>query len=110
MPNCVKDLVQEKVVEIMATVGYESRYNGDSFEEFIVGDARRLSEDTDRLVFVYLEGGEAEGEHAESVFSVDGVLYKATFRYFSHYGFDLDYLEVFEVEKKEKTVTVYDPI
>lgn len=101
--------VEAKVTEILFTEGYEpSKWgSGNVFHDFLEGDIRV---DSNRLKFHFLTGGEAEGEYADSVFTIDGVYYKAVFRYFSHHGFDFSYLEVYEVTPKEKTITVYDPI
>lgn len=60
------------------------------------------------IEFVYQEGGEGEGEHAEAVFKINDDTYKATWSYFSHYGADYDYLEVDEVKPVKKMVTVYE--
>lgn len=65
-------------------------------------------EENDRLELIYSEGGEGEGEHAESVFKLDGVFYKADYNYYSYNGFDYDYMVVHEVIPTEKTVIVYE--
>jgi hypothetical protein len=106
-----KDVLKEvkaKVLEIMTSVGHDPRdWNNDSrFESFLIYG--RV--ETDRLEVIERQGGEAEGEYACTVFTVDGVFYKAEYRYFSHVGYDFNYMGVYEVTPKETTITVYTPV
>jgi hypothetical protein len=108
MATNVLEQVKAKVLEIMTSVGHEPRnWNNDSrFESFLIYG--RV--DTDRLKVIERQGGEAEGEYACTVFEMDDVCYKAEYRYFSHVGYDFDYMEVYEVTPKETTITVYTPV
>lgn len=53
-------------------------------------------------------GGEDEGSYAHLVFKWKGQMYKFVFSYYSHDGYNFDYSELYEVEAKEKTITVYE--
>lgn len=76
---------------------------------FLSGDVRNLPKD--RLHLIYQEGGgEGEGEHVEAVFKLDDTFYKATWSYYSHYGYSWDGLEFVEVVPREKLVIVYDEV
>jgi len=111
MATNVLEQVKAKVLEIMTGIGHEPRdwKNDTRFENFLT--FYRLDHlDTDRIQVIEREGGEAEGEYACTVFTVDGVFYKAEYRYFSHVGYDFDYMEVYEVTPKETTITVYTPV
>jgi hypothetical protein len=108
MATNVLEQIKAKVLEIMTSVGHEPRnWNNDSrFESFLTYG--RV--DTDRLKVIERQGGEAEGEYACTVFTVDGVFYKAEYSYYSHVGYDFDYMEVYEVTPKETTIMVYTPV
>lgn len=111
MATDVRKEVEAKVIEIMTEIGHEPRdWKDDTRFQNFLSFYNRNNLDTDRLQIIEREGGEAEGEYACTVFTVDGVYYKAEYRYFSHYGYDFDYLEVYEVTPKEQTITVYTPI
>ena len=53
-------------------------------------------------------GGEGGSEYCEMVFKWNGQLYKITYNYYSHQGYEWDYGSIYTVEAKEKTVTVYE--
>ena len=85
----------------------EDRAN-DLVHSFLSGD---IETDANLLELVYQKGGgEGEGEHVEAVFKLDDTFYKATWSYYSHYGYSWDGLEFVEVVPREKLVTVYDEI
>lgn len=95
-------VIREMVEEVLEE--NPGRWGSVEFTEFL----REGVEDNDRLELLHSEGGEGEGEHAESVFKLDGVFYKAEYSYYSYNGFDYDYMEVYEVVPKEKTIIVYE--
>lgn len=96
-------VIEEMVEEVLAL--YPNRWGGYAdFHEFL----REGVEDNDRLELIECEGGEGEGEHAESIFKLDGVFYRASYSYYSYNGFDYDYMEVEEVIPTEKVVLVYE--
>lgn len=109
MATNVLEQVKAKVLGIMTSVGHDPRdWNDDTrFENFLRAYPRF---DTDRVKVIERQGGEAEGEYACTVFTVDGVFYKAEYSYYSHVGYDFDYMEVYEVTPKETTITVYTPV
>lgn len=55
-------------------------------------------------------GGEGGSEYCYGVFKLKGIIYKADYNYYSHYGHDYDSIKdsLQIVEAKEKTVTVYE--
>lgn len=53
-------------------------------------------------------GGEGEGEYCHFVFSWKGQLYKLVYSYYSHEGCNFDGCDLYEVEAKEKVITVYE--
>lgn len=79
--------------------GYEQIFSGEngkeycSFREFLLEDG--IEEEGYSLVSQF--GGEGEGDHAETIFKLNGDFYKVTYNYYSHDGFDFDYAEAFSV-------------
>lgn len=55
-------------------------------------------------------GGEGGTEHCQGVFRLQGKLYSAVYSYYSHHGYDYDYIAdtLREVEPVQKTITVYE--
>jgi hypothetical protein len=53
-------------------------------------------------------GGEGGTEHCEFIFKWKGEIYRLTYRYYSHHGYDFDYAEMATVKPVEKMVTVYE--
>ena len=53
-------------------------------------------------------GGEGGAEYCETVFKCKDIYYKATYSYYSHYGYDTSYMDVFQVTPKTKTITVFE--
>lgn len=105
--------IEQKVNEILEEFPhtYESRGEVKSytttFHDFLSGEFD--NDKCERLKLISQEGGgEGEGEHVEAIFMLDGEYYKATWSYFSHYGYDWDYLEVNKVVPTERTITVYE--
>lgn len=61
------------------------------------------------LVFLDQDGGgEGGSEHCELVFKWKGRVYKLTYSYYSHRGYDFDYARMYEVAPVQKTITVYE--
>jgi len=54
------------------------------------------------------QGGEGEGEYAYSVFKWKDKVYRFDYSYYSYNGLEFDSSTLYEVEKKQKTVTVYE--
>lgn len=54
------------------------------------------------------KGGEGQGEHAHVVIKIGDTFYRADYSYYSYDGFNYDDSEFRKVEKKEKTITVYE--
>lgn len=52
-------------------------------------------------------GGEGGAEYCFTVFKWKDKIYKITYSYASYEGYDFDYSEVYEVQPKEKLITVY---
>jgi len=114
------DEIEKMLAEYLDAIGavniwWEGEEDGD--EEDRLRDLVRsfLSEDTlvvdQQVELIYQRGGgEGSGEHVEAVFKLFGIYYKATWNYYSHFGFDWDGLEFEEVVPFEKTVTVYESI
>jgi len=53
-------------------------------------------------------GGEGGTEECFNIFEWRGVTYKVTYSYYSYRGYDFDYPNLYIVEAKQKTVTVYE--
>lgn len=53
-------------------------------------------------------GGEDEGSYAYTVLSLDGVLYKIEYHYYSYSGYDYSCIDCKIVNKKTKTIEVYE--
>ena len=55
-------------------------------------------------------GGEGGSEYCYGVFKLNGVIYKAEYSYYSHYGCDYDDIvsTLRVVNPVEKTITVYE--
>ncbi len=106
--------IQNLLNGVLLSTGYEfdedDDYYNSAVEAFLSNDWDTKPV-ADRLVMIHEEGGGEGGtEHVEAVFMLDEKLYKATWRYFSHHGYDFDNLEFFEVTPVEKTITVYEEI
>lgn len=53
-------------------------------------------------------GGEGGGESCYSIIKAGDKFFKVTYSYYSHYGFETDDADIFEVTPQEKLVTVYE--
>lgn len=96
----------EMVDEILVEEGFPHEWE-EKWNEYDIlhGDFPENS----RVEFIKREGGGEGGtEDCYSVIKVDGVFYKVTYSYYSHYGFETDYAEVFVVSPKKKIITVYE--
>ena len=113
----IEALLQEYLVSSGAeNIWYEGDEEEDDEEDrandlvrtFLSGD---IITDHTFLELVYQEGGgEGQGEHVEAVFKLHGVLYKAVWSYYSHYGYSWDGLTFTKVVPREKTIIVYDEV
>ena len=61
-----------------------------------------------RVEILEQHGGEGEGSYAYTLLSLDGVLYKIEYNYYSYNGYDYDYITAKTVTKKTKTIEVYE--
>ena len=53
-------------------------------------------------------GGESEGEYAETVIRFKDKIYSFHYNYYSHDGFNYDYIAVSEVQPVQRLVTFYE--
>jgi hypothetical protein len=103
----IEDLGKKLVVEY----NYQQAMDGD--------DYRVEDDDWGMLLFEHngkygnveiidQHGGEDEGSYAYTVLSLDGVLYKISYNYYSYSGHDYSCIDCKIVTKKTKTIEVYE--
>lgn len=97
--------IKEKLEEIF---GESSRYGFD-FVDFLTGDYDEEAAEAGKVVWISQDGGgEGGAESCETIFSIDGVIYRVTYSYYSHHGFETEYAQASVVTPKEKTIIVYE--
>jgi hypothetical protein len=86
----------------------ESRY-GFEFVDFLLGDYDEELANAAKLVWLEQDGGgEGGAEDCETVFSIDDVIYKITYNYYSHHGYETDYAQAYIVIPVQRTITAYE--
>lgn len=98
--------IEETITEILEQ--YPGKWGACEYHDFLCGETGD-EDHGGRLQCIYQEGGgEGSGEHVESVFMLDGKYYKATWSYYSQYGYEWDNLGMTQVFPKEKTIIVFE--
>ncbi|MNK14409.1 hypothetical protein D3C87_325320 [compost metagenome] len=117
--NKTSNQIEAMLKEYLISSGAENEWYDEDEEEDIGEDLVHCFLNNDlittveggRLEYVCGKGGgEGQGEHVEAVFKFDNVFYKATWAYYSHYGYSWDSLDFVEVVPREQLVTVYDEV
>lgn len=108
--------IEKRLKEILIAAGVpngdddtdEENYSeyGGAINSFLMGDCK----DVEGLEVIHFKGGMEQGSSVVAVFLMDSKLYRATWSYYSHHGYDFDDLLFTEVKAVEKTITVYEPI
>lgn len=106
------DELKRLVVSIWNETDPTEEHDEYLFNEFLRGYQYSLPE-TPRLLYIEHEGGGEGGgedgaESCETIFSIDGVIYRVTYSYYSHHGFETEYAQASVVTPKEKTIIVYE--
>ena len=111
----IKEL-QTEIREFFATKGYDEDQIQDSFKEIFFygetyGDVDKEFAEKFNFEKVHFEGGEGQGDYAESVFKLGDRMFRTTAYYASYDGFsDNDGVEWEEVEPKQVLVTQYHSV
>lgn len=94
---------EQYLEEVWVKNGGVSRWGFDVYEIILEGDA-----DAGIELLHQSGGGEGGAESCYSVLKVEDKIYKVSYSYYSHHGFEFDYAEVKEVWAKQKLITVYE--
>ena len=98
-----KDLIENCLVDATDS-GVTWKWGEPDIEEIILEGCEEAG-----IVQVSQEGGgEGGAEDCVSVLLIAGQHYAVHYSYYSHYGFDFDYVDVRMVSPKQKTITVYE--
>lgn len=98
------DELFDNLIDTKTDEEYEDPY------EIMGGDLEddRYTYDGKFVSIVEHEGGEGKGESAHVVIKIGDTFYRADYSYYSYDGFNYDDSEFRKVEKKEKTINVYE--